>query len=66
MGLQTDLGRWSLDEACLMIGRRVERNLNEGKDAFDGLSIGKLGKGSFRSAKGLVKKKMKIPKSGIW
>lgn len=63
LGLQTELGCWSLDEACLMVGRQIEKTLNEGKDPFLQETI-KAGK--FRSARGLVKKKVKIPKSGVW
>lgn len=63
LGLQTDLGRWSLDEACLVIGRKIENALKDGKDPFPQETI-KAGK--FRSAKGLARKKMKVPKSGIW
>lgn len=62
-GLQTDLGRWYLDEACLITGRSIEKQLNEGKDPFVQENIKA---GNFRSAKGLVKKKVKIPKSGTW
>ncbi len=61
--MQTDLGRWSLDEACLVVGRQIEKTLSEGKDPFPQETI-KAGK--FRSAKGLAKKKVKLPKSGIW
>jgi hypothetical protein len=63
LGLQTDLGRWSLDEACMVVGRQIQRTIEEGKDPFPQDTI-KAGK--FRSAKGLAKKKVKIPKSGIW
>jgi hypothetical protein len=64
LGLETDWGAWQLNEITLVVGRRVERNLNEGKDAFDGFSLN--GKGKFRSAKDRVKRKIRIPKSGIW
>lgn len=67
--LETELAAWQLDEACLMIGRRVEHNLNEGKDAFDELQVqsfkSKVKRG-FQSAKQFVKRKMKIPESGVW
>lgn len=67
-GLETPWGAWQFDEIVLIAGRRVERNLNEGKDAFAGFSfsVNVNGKGRFRSAKGLVRRKVKIPKSGIW
>jgi hypothetical protein len=61
-GLETDLGRWYLDEACLLMGRRIEKLMNEGKDPFDdGVKTGK-----FRSTKGLAKKKVKIKGDGTW
>src|SRR5512137_115704 len=36
--LETEIGCWALDEACLRVGRRVENNLNSGKDAFYGFN----------------------------
>jgi hypothetical protein len=67
--LETDMAAWQLDEACLLVGRRVEKNLNEGKDAFAGFGdAGLMGtvKRGYRSAKQFVKKKMKSPESGVW
>ena len=67
MGLETPWGAYQFNEICLMVGRRVENNLNKGKDAFDGLGssvIGKMKRG-YQSAKQFVKKKVKI-KNGIW
>jgi len=37
--LETDLAAWALDEACLMVGRRVENNLAQEKPAFDGFPL---------------------------
>lgn len=34
--LETDLAKWALDEACLMVGRTYESALQEGKDPFKG------------------------------
>lgn len=34
MQLETEIAAWALDEACLMIGRRFENALNEGKNPF--------------------------------
>lgn len=68
--LETELAAWQLDEACLVIGRRVEKNLNEGKDAFAGFNSGSgllaSVKRGYRSAKQFVRKKMRIPESGVW
>ena len=69
-GLETDWGAWQLNEITLMVGRRVEKNLNEGKDAFAGFGLTaahpRNGNGRYRSVKSRVTKKMKIPASGIW
>ena len=62
MELQTDLGKWNLDEACLMAGRRIENALNKNEDPFASLTTSK---GAYRSAAGRVKKKVKV-KNGIW
>lgn len=80
LGMETDWGAWQLNEVTLITGRRVEKNLNEGKDAFYGLAIslpapahavagGQAGNqlsAVYRSAKGRVTKRMKIPESGVW
>jgi len=70
LGLETDWGAWQLNEITLMVGRRVEKNLNEGKDAFAGFGLTaahpRNGNGRYRSVKSRVTKKMKIPASGIW
>jgi hypothetical protein len=66
MGLSTDLGAWSLDEACLVAGRTIEKLVNEGKDPFsDQLADGSR---NFRSAKGAGRriKKKKIKADGTW
>lgn len=67
LGLETPWGAFQLDELTLMVGRRVEKNIAKKKDAFDGFALASAnGKGRFRSAKPFVKRKIKIPKSGIW
>jgi len=66
MGLETDWGAWQLNEITLLVGRRVERNLNSNKDAFDGFNTSLQMPRTYRSAKAFVTKKIKIPKSGIW
>lgn len=63
-GLQTDIGRWFLDEICLVTGRRIEKMIDEGKDPF--AVIGDQ-KAKFRSAKGSKKiRKAKIKRDGTW
>jgi len=63
VGLETDIAAWSLDEACLINGRRIEKMLNENKDPFaDQLPA----KEKYRSAKGLATKKVKINQDGTW
>lgn len=68
VNLQTVWGAYQFDEACLVVGRRVEKNVNEGKDPFHGFPQGGSpnGKSKFRSAKHLAKRKVKIPTNGIW
>lgn len=70
VGLETAWGAFQFDEVCLMVGRRVEKNLNEGKDAFAGFSsINKravVGSQRYRSAAGPKARRMKIPANGIW
>jgi hypothetical protein len=64
--METELGAWVLDEFCLMIGRRVENNLNNGKQAFDGFNDVSLPRQGYRSAKNLAKKKVRINPDGTW
>ena len=68
LGLETAWGAWQLNEIALIVGRRAERNVNEGKEAFDGFILdgSANGKGRFRSARDRVKRKIKIPANGIW
>ncbi len=61
-GLETDLGRWYLDEACLVAGRRIQKMIDEGKDPFPDASK----PGSFRSAKGRKIKKVKFKPDGTF
>ena len=60
-----------MDEACLVIGRRIENNLNNGKDMWDGFSQdevdAKISRKKYSSVKGLRKiKKVKIKPDGTW
>jgi hypothetical protein len=40
MQFETEIAAWALDEACLVIGRKFENMLNEGKNPFD-MQMGK-------------------------
>ena len=67
MQLETELAAWQLDEACLIVGRQVENNLSNGKPPFDGMGVPTtLNAKGYRSAKSLVKKKVKIKPDGTW
>jgi hypothetical protein len=70
MGLETPWGAWQLNEVTLMVGRRVENNLNNKKDAWEGFSSQRLAISGqlkrFRSAKGRVSKKVTIKADGTW
>jgi hypothetical protein len=69
MQLETAIAAWALDEACLMIGRKFENLLNEGKDPFDDAPL-RVGSGSGTQsyapvAKGNIKR-VKIKENGTW
>lgn len=66
LGLETPWGAYQFDEICLRVGRQVDRNINEGKDPFAGLGLIDSIKRGYRSARQFVRKKLRIPKSGIW
>lgn len=61
--LETDIAAWALDEACLVIGRRFENMLNEGKNPFQNTPSGKQQYAPM--ANGAIKR-IKIPENGIW
>lgn len=67
---ETEIGAWLFDEACLSVGRRVENNVNNGKDPFEGFSqvSGVRSQVSgYRSVKGTrPMKKVKIKADGTW
>jgi len=69
--LETAWGAWQLNELTLIIGRRAEKNVNDGKDALDGFPAnnGKSPfpvKGGYLSARQRVRKKVRIKANGIW
>ncbi len=70
LGLTTEWGAWQLDELCATVGALVEGNLMQGKPAFDGFVSAEAPAGNgtrrFRSAKHLVKRKVKIKPDGTW
>lgn len=65
--LETDFGKWALDEACLTVGRRFENMLNEGKNPFAGMQMGRGTEAQRYApvAKGNIRK-VKIKENGTW
>jgi len=66
LGLETDWGAWQLNEIALMVGRRVENNVNSNKAPFAGFDLPMDKSRGFRSAKQLVRRKVKIRPDGRW
>lgn len=67
MEVDTPWGAWQLNEITLMVGRRVEKNISAGKQAFDGfVQHGIQRARGYRSVKGKVSKKVKIRDDGTW
>lgn len=64
INLETEIGAWVLDEACLFEGRRVENILNEGKKPYAESS--ENNKQSYAPVPKQGMKRMKIPENGIW
>jgi hypothetical protein len=61
--LETEIGEWYLNEACLMIGRKFENMLNEGKQPFTESGAGKQ---KYRSAATTRMRRVKINANGTW
>lgn len=66
LGLETPWGAWQLNEIALSVGRRVEKNVINNKPPFDGFSLPINRSGGFRSAKQMVRRKVKIGPDGRW
>lgn len=69
--LETDIARWNLDEACLVVGRQVENAYNKGEDPWkdSGLPTRSTKPGLYKSAKQAFRKaikKVKFNAKGIW
>ena len=67
--LKTPWGAYQFDEMCLIVGRRVEDNLSNGRHAFEGFGSQPSaisGQRAYRSAKHLAKKKVRINANGTW
>jgi hypothetical protein len=62
--LETEFGAWSLDEACLALGRRYENMINEGKNPFSDSSVN--GSGAYAPAAKANMKRVKIKANGTW
>lgn len=57
LNLETEMAAWALDEACLLVGRKYENLLNEGKNPFSGPLTVDGGRQKYASApKRLIKK----------
>lgn len=74
MGIENDWLAYQLDLACLTVGRRVERltmptrrkpGLSVAEALGEGVEEGR-GQSGFRQGLLKVKRKVKIPESGIW
>lgn len=66
MQLETEIAAWALDEACLMIGRKFENLLNEGKNPFADTQMGRSEAQSYAPvAKGNIKR-VAIKENGTW
>lgn len=66
IGMKTPWGAFQFNEVTLMVGRRAEKNVNEGKDAMNGIGVVNAVKRGYRSARQFVRKKIRIPESGVW
>lgn len=64
--LETELAAWALDEACLVVGRKFENMLNEGKNPFAGLGISSNGKTSYAPVPKRGLRRVKINPNGTW
>ena len=56
MNLETEIAAWALDEACLLVGRKFENLLNEGKNPFSDQSPVISKRGYASAPKRLIKK----------
>jgi len=66
MQLETEIAAWALDEACLVIGRKFENMLNDGKNPFSDASKVEGQRSSYAPVANGNIKKMQIPASGVW
>jgi hypothetical protein len=64
--LETEIGAWALDEACLVTGRRFENMLNEGKNPFKDASTSPSAKQTYAPAPKRKIKTVKIKENGTW
>jgi hypothetical protein len=67
MQLETEIGAWALDEACLVTGRKFENMFNEGKNPFADIQMGKgIQAQSYAPAPKRKIKTVKINANGTW
>jgi hypothetical protein len=64
LDLETEIGAWVIDETCLLVGRLIEKAMDENKDPFEEKFSNR--KSGYSSAKISSVKRMKIPDNGVW
>ena len=65
MPTETVLADYQLDEACLMMGRRIEKRLADGEEPFAS-AVSPSKKNKVRSLSALATKTVKIKADGTW
>lgn len=62
---ETEIGAWVFDEACLLIGRKFEKLLNDGKNPFENIPNFEGQRSYAPIANGNIKR-VKINANGTW
>lgn len=65
---ETEIAAWQLNETCLSVGRRVEQNVNNGKEPFHGFGSDEPVNGKqYRKVKGIRPvRKVKLKADGTF
>jgi hypothetical protein len=61
---ETEIGAWVFDEACLITGRQIENEVNEGKPPFSEKSSNS--RSAYAPAAKANMKRVKINANGTW